>query len=60
MGIAMYLFLFWKGLVGRKCFRLVILVMAVQKSVRGWLAGREEFSVWVASLEIQILDSYIS
>ena len=24
--------------------------MAVQKSVRGWLTGREEFSEWVASL----------
>ena len=24
--------------------------MTVQKSVRGWLPGKEEFSVWVTSL----------
>ena len=42
-------------------------MMAVRKSVRSWLAGREEFSVWVAWLEekflmysnFRILDSQI-
>ena len=46
-GIAMHLF--WADFSWEKLL-LGGDWLAVRISVRGWLAGREEFSVWVASL----------